>query len=269
MCKEEKTIIKAKPGMMIKEVKIINEGDAIEYYSVPDVRFYANNKIEDYLKLIEVSSLSKRDKVFRYSPKTVDEKLVKKNIFKAIDMKLKDFMIFRIDPSIDYNRNIIYKEGMEPVVGMSVEWWYKRISNILPERNSRLGDIKQYYAYLGYLINYLVKVIGYDVDRAWDEVCNKSKNLGHYYDSDIDCLKDPYLGKMRPTGSNKIGEFADLANTVKIVKNNSSETGFSIVGGCYNDMSNWAPLSFVRNINSIKLGIEDATAWVVCDVNKK
>ena len=266
MCK--KRIIKAETGMKITEVKIINEGDAIEYYSVPDVRFYNSNEIENYLKLIEVSTLSKRDKVFRYSPKTLDEKRVKENIFKAINMKLKDFMIFRIDPSMDYDKKIIYKEGLEPVVGMSVEWWYKRITNILPERNSRFGDIKQYYAFLGYLINYLVKVIGYSIERAWDEVCNKSKNLGHYYDSDIE-LNDPYLGKMRPTGSNKIGEFADLGNTMKIIKDSSSETGFSMVGGCYDDFSDLSPLSYIGYINSIKIGVQNAVPWVVCDVNKK
>ena len=72
-----------------------------------------------------------------------------------------------------------------------------------------------------------------------------------------------------PTGSNKIGEFADLGNTMKIIKDSSSETGFSIVGGCFDDLSYLCPLSYVNNIDSIKIGVENAVPWIVCDVNKK
>lgn len=271
MCK--KRIIKAELGMKIQEVKIIEGGDAVEIYSVPydRIAIIKEKNIEEYLKVIEISSLSKKDKIFKYQPRNLDEKIVKKNLFRILDMKIKDFMVFTLDPSLDDNENIIYKEGMEPAIGRSVEWWYKRCHDILPERNSRFGNIDQYYAFLGYLIKYLVVNQKYEIAQAWDAVCDESKNIGHFYDSNIifNDSSELYEGKMKPTGSDRIGEFTDLGNTSKIVQNNASETGFSIVGGCFDDLSYLCPLSYVNNIDSIKIGTENAVPWIVCDVNKK
>lgn len=268
MC--EKRIIKAESGMKITDVKIIDGGNAIEIYTMPKnrINIIKEKSIEEYLKVIPISSLSKRDKVFKRRPKTLEEERVKENIFKVIDINLEDFMVFTLDPSLDNSEEIIYKEGMKPAIGRSVEWWYKKCHNVLPKRNSRFGDINQYYGYLGYLIKYLVDYNFYNIDEAWDEVCNDSKNLGHFYDS-YESDDDVYIGKIKPTGSIKIGEFSDLGNTSKIVKNDISETGFSIVGGCFDDSSYLCPLSYVNNINSIKMGVENAVPWIVCDVNKK
>ena len=53
----------------------------------------------------------------------------------------------------------------------------------MPERASRLGIKTEYIAFLGVLIKKLVDS-GWKVDDAWDAVCNDSKKLGHYWNSE-------------------------------------------------------------------------------------
>ncbi len=260
----KKNIIEAEKGMKFTNVKIINGGSAIEVYIEPEKREkYKEKTLDDFLELIEVSSLSKRDKVFRYKPENHSQEIVKKGIFKAIDMNLKDFMVFTISPSLDENDKLIYKEGTYPIIEKSVEWLYEKCQKLYPERNSRIGDENHYYAFLGYLIKYLVEKKKQSIDDAWFVVCDDSKSLGNFLNTEL------IENELEKSGSRAIGKFYDLGNTYKIIRDSGSETKFSLAGGCYKDLSYLAPLSNIVPLISIKRNMKNAVPWIVCDEYKK
>lgn len=260
----KKNIIEAKKGMKFTKVKIINEGSAIEVYVEPKERDkYKEKTLDDFLKLIEVSTLSKRDKIFRYKPKSHSQEIVKNGIFKAIDMKLKNFMVFTISPSLDENGKLIYKKGTYPIIEKSVEWVYQKSQELYPERNSRIGDENHYYAFLGYFIKYLVEEKKESIDNAWYIVCDDSKIIGNYFNTELT------ENKLEKSGSRAIGEFYDLGNTYKIIRDSSSETKFSLAGGCYKDLSYLQYLSNIMPLISVKKDIKNAVPWIICDEYKK
>ena len=70
----------------------------------------------------------------------------------------------------------------------------------------------------------ILKEKGYEVKDAWKAVCDQSKDLGHYWDSEN--AKHDF----EDTGSRQIGEWCDLGNTCKITEDDEVG-GFSLVGG--------------------------------------
>ena len=142
-----------------------------------------------------------------------------------------------MDPSFTKTgENICYEKGRGPAVGKSYNWWKKVAEEYCPERNSRLGTRLEYAAFLGVLIKNLV-ADGTSISWAWNAVCNDSKELGHYWNS------ENAKHKFEPTGSRQICDYYDLANTYKILAEDNEAGGFWLAGGYYFNCSSGIPLA--------------------------
>lgn len=183
---------------------------------------------EDIFKKVPASELSLEDDFLKYTPKTEQEKQFKRAVKKAIKAGVHDFWRPVCDPSFDDDGRICYEPGKMPAVGKKCEWWEKNAKNFCPERGSRLGTKYEYIAFLAVLIKELV-ASGKTLEWAWNAICNDSKELGHYRDSEN--AKEDF----EPTGSREICGWCDLANSYKIVAKNKEGGGFWFVGGSYRD----------------------------------
>lgn len=189
---------------------------------------------KDRFVLIEASKLRLDDRFMKYRPKTGEEKTFKSLLSGAIKSGLKDFYRPILDPSFnDDNSGICYEFGKKPAVGKSYNWWIKAAKRFDPF--CHIGTRYEYVAFLGVLIKKLVES-GWSISKAWNAVCTDSKNLGHYYNSEN--AKDAFEN----TGSREICGFYDLANTSKLL---ADETEFDIyweAGGTYDSESELYPL---------------------------
>lgn len=248
---EKKTVILMEDK--ITRVNIINGGNAIEIFSISDCNENPEETskeetkgtqeyIEKYFPIVKASSLSLEDEFLKHIAQTDNQRNFKKMIENAIKSGLQDFRAQRMDVSFDEEGNICYKAGMRPAVGKSVNWWKEKAKEFMPEKESRLGTTKERIAFLGLLIKYLIEEKGYTVANAWKAVCDQSKELGHYWDS-----KDA-KHEFESTGSRQIGEWYDLANTYKITVDDEA-SGFSFVGGNYDNCGNNYPLADVDDVD--------------------
>lgn len=136
------------------------------------------------------------------------------------------------DPSEGEN-TIIYEKGRKPAIGHSYNWWVETASKMpaVNDRHWHLATEYQYYTFLVWLINQLVKS-GKSVEKALNMVVYDSTELGHYCNSE-----DSTEGKaLEFTGSRCVCEVYDLANILKILScSNEEDSGFWLVGGnCFN-----------------------------------
>ena len=151
------------------------------------------------------------------------------------------------DPSEDGNI-IAYQKGKKPAVDHSYNWWVETASKMsaVDGRHWHLATEYQYYAFLVWLINQLVKG-GKSVDIAIKMVVLDSKELGHYYDSENSTEGEGF----EYTGSRCVCGVYDFANTYKILSCSNKEAGgFWLGGGDYNFNGNYYPLAYLcRNTN--------------------
>lgn len=154
--------------------------------------------------------------------------------------KLEPFYKPIYDPSEDGNI-IAYQKGKKPAVGHSYNWWVKTASKMLAVdgRHWYLATEYQYYAFLVWLINQLVKD-GKSVELAVKMVVLDSKEIGHYYDSENSTEGEDFEN----TGSRCVCGVYDLANTYKILSCSNEEAGgFWLGGGRYCNFGNNDPLA--------------------------
>lgn len=144
--------------------------------------------------------------------------------------KLEPFYKPIYDPSEDGDI-IAYKKDKKPAVGHSYNWWVKTASKMpaVEGRHWHLATEYQYYAFLVWLINQLVKG-GKSVKDVLRMVVDDSEELGHYYN-----LRDSRAGKdFECTGSRFVCGIYDLANAYKILASSNEEAGgFWLGGGRY------------------------------------
>ena len=216
--------------------------------------------LDKYFPLVEASQLSINDEFLQHEPETRNQNGFKRVLIKAINSGLTDFRAQAIDPSFDKEGKICYVPRMMPAVGKSAKWWYKNAPNFLPEKNSRQGLTKERIAFLGLLIKNLVEEHGYTISNAWRAICDLSKDLGHYLDS------KGAKGELEPTGSRKVGKWYDLANTFKITVDDEKASGFSLVGGNFDNHCDYYHLACVRNVNSPNIVYYGSVGWLVLDV---
>lgn len=217
--------------------------------------------IEKYFPIVRASTLSLDDEFLKHEPKRSQQTNLKMDIILAIASGLPDFRAQIMDSSLD-NEEICFKAGMKPAVGKTTEWWKKKVEAFMPEKHSRIGTIKQRSAFLGLIIKYLIEERGYTVRDAWEAVCNQSRNLGHYWDSE-----NP-KHDFEETGSRQVGEWYDLGNVCKIVLGDNTGR-FFCMGGFYGCDGKDATLPYLTDL-SFSFG-EDvwlslSVAWMVMDV---
>jgi hypothetical protein len=207
--------------------------------------------------LIDAESLSLNDEFMQHEPKTEREKKFKALLTEVIAKGIKNFYRPKYDPSfIDDDEGIRFADRKKPAVGKSCNWWEKAAKEFNPERKSRLGTRLEYVAFLGVLIKALVAE-GKTIDWAWNAVCNDSKELGHYRDS------ENAKHRFESTGSRCIADFSDLANTYKILAEDEEAGGFWLAGGCYNDVSYLSPLAGLDHLTNRDLVGNLSVGWLV------
>ena len=204
--------------------------------------------------LIEADSLSVNDIFLQYEPKTECERKTIRLILQAIEKKVKNFERPICDPSFtdDRKTDICFVPGKMPAVGKSHNWWKAIARNL----KLKLGTRLQYAAFLGVLIKKLIEE-GKSVEWAWNAVCNDSKELGHYWDS------EDAKHAFEPTGSRYICGFCDLANTCKILAEDEEAGGFWLAGGCCNHYGGYYPLADLNHYAFRNFVINNCVGWLV------
>ena len=157
------------------------------------------------------------------------------------------------------NGKIVYKVGNKPAVGHSPIWWAKQFKAFMPSKNSRTSNELQWAALLSRHMKYLFEEKNYTIEEAWRAVCNDSRDIGHYWNS-VGAKHD-----FEPTGSRKVGDFFDLANTCKILVK-SDGSGFLIAGGDYTNKSAECPLAVLETFNNPNKIFRSSVGLLVLDV---
>ena len=207
--------------------------------------------------LVEASQLSLDDKFMQYEPTSDNQREFKKLLTKAINSGLSDFWHSKLDPSFNEERNgLVFEAGKMPAVGKSYNWWEEKARQYLPERRSHLGTKTEYVAFLGVLIKNLI-ASGWPVSKAWKAVCNDSRKLGHYWNSE-NARHD-----FEVTGSREVCGFCDLANTYKILAWDKETGGFWLAGGNYFDTSYRNPLADLLHCTILDDDLSSSVGWLV------
>lgn len=224
-----------------------------------------NNGLDDFdirFPIVPASKLSLQDKFMKYKPKTDAQKRQMTRLTKAIKRGLKDFRVSAMDPSFNPNGEIVYEAGKKPAVGKSPKWWKKELMGVMPEKVSKMGPKTKYVAFAGYIIKYLVS-IGWKIEKAWEAVCDDSRELGHYWNSKN--AKHAF----ELTGSRLIGVFYDLANTCKILENDDLDgddaSGFVLASGYYSGGSGYCPLADIGGIFNPYDNYYYSVGWLVLE----
>lgn len=218
-----------------------------------------NDYLDTYFPVVRASSISIHDEFLKHEPETSKQKKFKDSLISAIKIGLTDFRAQRMDPSLDENGKIYYQAGKMPAGDKSAKWWIDNAKAFIPEKTSRLGTTNERIAFLGLLIKYLVEEKVYTLTEAWRVVCDQSKELGHYYDS------EDAKHELEATGSRRIGEWYDLSNTCKIMFNNK-KTYASLACGSFKINGDLYPLSFISNFLDPYATFSNFVGWIVMDV---
>ena len=167
------------------------------------------------------------------------------------DAKAKDrlhaFTCMTIDASVE-NEKVLYKKGLEPETSLSILQWENLFKACYPSRNSRLMTRTEYVCRNLFLIRRMVEVGGYKIEDAWESVCDDSKRIGNYCNSEKRENKSCY----EPTGSREVCGFYDLANAYKLLAKDPWEKndGYLLAsGGSYYSYSDHCPVAAMKNLD--------------------
>lgn len=180
------------------------------------------------------------DAVLNFRSKNKNINMFIEAVTEVKDASIKPFYRAIYDPAQADNHMIVFQKGNRPAVGHSYTWWVETAAKMSPVegRQWHLATEYQYYAFLVWLINKLVK-IGESVEEVLNKVMFDSKELGHYYNSENSTGGDD----LELTGLRYVCGVYDLANTYKILKCSNEEAGgFWLAGGGYYDNSDDYPL---------------------------
>ena len=213
--------------------------------------------INEYFPIVRASTLTVNSRIFEHSSRSTREERFKKELISAINSGLSDFRAPRMDPSIDKEGNICYKAGRKIAIGKSATWWLENASNFMLQKHSRIGQPKEYVAFLGSLIRKLTE-IGYPLNEAWSKVCDNN-NIGHY-----SYLKKT-KGDFERTGNRQIDVWCDLFNTCKITFEPKNRKYYLFGGNCF-DKRDIQPLIEKKLMMSPKARNYISIGWVVFDV---
>ena len=257
-------------GEKITRENIIDGGASVEIFSISDCtdqREETNPEevkgtqeyLEKYFPVVKASTLSLEDEFLKYEPETDLQSKFKERLTKAIESGLSDFRAQRMDPTLGEDGKIYYQAGKKPKVDRCAYWWKREAEEFMPEKESRLGTTKERTAFLGLLIKYLIEKLGYTVSDAWQAVCDQSKDLGHYRDS------ESAKHYPEPTGRRQVGNWYDLGNTFKITIDDEAG-GLSVVGGSFNRLGDWHPLMFAYTLHDPDYDFDYSVGWLVLSV---
>ena len=151
--------------------------------------------------------------------------------------RLHAFTCMTIDASVKDGK-LVYQKGLPIKTGFSQRQWAKMLKDYNPSRNSRQMTRTEYVCRNLFLIQRLVES-GYEIAEAWEAVCDDSRKIGHYSNS------DNHKNDFEPTGSREVCGFCDLGNAWKFLAEDPWEEadGYWATGGCYYYSSYYGPVS--------------------------
>lgn len=164
------------------------------------------------------------------------------------------------DPSDAGDHLVAYMKGMRPATGHSYNWWVKTASNMpaVEGRHWRVATEYQYYAFLVWLINQLIKAE--TVEETLNKIIIDSKELGHYYNSKGSTKEN----ESEPTGSRCICGIYDLANVSKILACSNQEAGgFWLGGGNYFTSRYNIPLAHLNHTGLVNVNFDSVGMLVL------
>lgn len=209
--------------------------------------------------IVDVENIELKDSFLLHKPISANQKRVMKHIIEAKEEEMNNFRINAIDPSFSSEGSIIFLPGVKPAVERSSIFWDKVAKDFIPEKNSRLPDIKEYDVFLAYLIKTLVEKRHYFVREAWKVVCDESQNIAHYCDS----KGTKYQKEL--TGSRLVYKFYDLANICKIIKDYKTGKYWNASGNFTNDGCD-APLADIQRLFDPNFPCSHCTGKIIIDV---
>lgn len=181
------------------------------------------------------------------------------NFIKQIikDGKNKDFISPIMDPSLDENQNIVYQVQKDPAISKSAVWWNDKFEQFSEQYESRMGTIYEYALLQAKRLE--------RKEATLRELVDDSRELGNYWDS----FKSRH--RLEMTGSNPVGDFYDLANLSKIVKDPDkiySDNRFILMGGAFYCFGRENPILKVSEITSPSIGYLMGIGWMTLRKNK-
>ena len=244
------------PGCRVVDAKVMPDGSCVLTLEQATAKDTTRHHQEGIFKLVPASKLSLNDDFLKYSPKTPAEKAFMEAVKKVIKAGVQDFYRPTLDPSFDGDGRICYQAGMKPAVGKSYNWWYEHSKKYCSERKSRLGTKSEYIAFLAVFIKEMV-ASGKSLEWAWNAVCNDSKELGHYWNS------NDAKHALEATGNREVCGWRDIANTYKILAEDKEAGGFWLAGGNFSNSSNFNPLADLYRGDCRYLVNNYSTGWLV------
>lgn len=159
--------------------------------------------------------------------------------------RLHTFTCMTVDPSIKDGK-LVYQKGLPIRTGFSQRQWAKMLKEYNPSRNSRQMTRTEYACRNLFLIQRLVES-GYKIEDAWRAVCDDSREIGHYRNSE-----NP-KGDFEPTGSREVCGFCDLANAWKFIAEDPWEEagGFWAAGGYSYSSSYYYPVADLDHYGNV------------------
>lgn len=166
---------------------------------------------------------------------TARQKKFKANVMKALENKPEEgFRWIPVhEPSKDDVGNIQYVSRANVLRELNSYNWEEAFQNYSPENGSRMSSITTYFLLLLRLLK--------DGFATIEQLADDSKEIGHYWDS------ENAKHEFEKTSERQLGGLYGFAgNTYKIVKDSESSSGFSLLGGCYDDNGYGYPLAGVE-----------------------
>lgn len=220
------------------ETEILDKEEKVKIDTQDNEQEIATDVQEDVFILVEASKLNLDDEFMKYEPTNEREEIFKEGLTKVIQKGINDFYRPKHDPSFNGDgTGVIFKAGEKPAVNKSYKWWENVAKKFMPNRHSRLGTMSEYVAFLGVLIKKLIEDEKWSIAKAWDAVCNNSKELGHY---------------------------RSLLKTLKILAEDKDDRtgGFWLVGGLCDYYAFDSPFA-TFNRSYVDWGIGLGVGWVV------
>lgn len=215
-------------------------------------------------KLIKVdgSNHSKYRELLRYNPKNEAQRELYKNLVLALESGFETFYKVPMDPSINKNK-IFYCTGQRPATGLKFDKADILAKNFLKENSSRLGEPKEYFAFIGTLM-FEILCNSNDINRTWALVNESSSRIAEYSDSHE--VKADWC--IKRTGGRGYQNYRDLGNTYKILKDENDK--YYLGGGNYAKLGVVSPISRIIKVNSVYIDTIRmvATPWIVLTTDK-
>lgn len=234
--KEKAKVEIPKPKALVGGGEVYQNDDVPYWYC--DIKDGRDTFMHVYMEDLTEEDLlydSKTGKKRKFS--TERQKKYKKDVLEALANKPKEGFrwIPLYEPSLAPNGSVQFVEGKKPLVELSCPEWDKMLEEYSPENESGKSSKTTYF-----LLSLRWLKDGF---ATLEQLADHSEEIGHYWDS------EDAKYEFEKTGERKFGGVCGfVGNTCKIVEDSNSASGYSLLGGYYNDYGGECPFAFVFHI---------------------